>query len=133
ARDGEVAVNALEIVGVCLFIAGLLGETVADRQLKNFVRERDNRGLVCEVGLWNYSRHPNYFFESVIWLGLGTFALGSPGGAWALISTGILITLITQVTGVPYAEKQSIKSKGDLYRAYQATTSAFVPWFKKLT
>lgn len=130
ANPEEIA-HPLEFLGVGIFLIGWIGETIADYQLKRFVSQPQNRGQVCQVGLWNYSRHPNYFFEAVIWLGFGVFALASPNGIYAWISVLAIWTLLLKVTGIPYAEKQSLKSKGDLYRRYQQTTNAFFPGPKK--
>ncbi len=131
SANAEEIAHPLEFLGVAVFLIGWIGESIADQQLKRFVRNPDNRGQVCQVGLWNYSRHPNYFFEAMIWLGLGIFALPSPNGIYAWISVAVIWILLLKVTGVPYAEKQSLKSKGDLYREYQRTTNAFFPGPKK--
>ena len=86
---------------------------------------------MCDVGLWRYSRHPNYFFESVIWWAFWLFACGSPWG-WVTVYAPLLILhFLLRVTGIPLTEKCAVESKGDAYREYQRTTSAFVPWFPK--
>lgn len=72
--------HALEIAGVVVWVLGLAGESLADRQLAAFKRNPENRGKVCNTGLWRYSRHPNYFFEWTIWIGYALFALASPFG-----------------------------------------------------
>ena len=123
--------HLLEIVGVCLWLAALYGETVADAQLAAFKRIPTNRGHVCDVGLWRYSRHPNYFFEWVIWVAFFLFALASPWGWLAVIGPASILYLLLRVTGIPLTEEQSVRSKGDAYRRYQATTSAFAPWFPR--
>jgi steroid 5-alpha reductase family enzyme len=79
------------------------------------------------VGLWRYSRHPNYFFEWLVWVGFFVFALGSPMGWLAIVSPMIMFYLLMYVSGVPMAEEQSLKSRGDEYRKYQAATSVFFP------
>lgn len=131
AANENPLIHPLEIIGTVFFIIGISGESLADRQLKTFLKKPENKGKVCDQGLWNYSRHPNYFFEAVIWLGFGVFALGSPNGHFALLATIALWTLLLKVTGVPMAEAQSLKSKGDLYREYQRTTNLFFPGPKK--
>ncbi len=117
--------------GVALWLLGLLGESLADRQLARFRADPANKGQVCQAGLWNWSRHPNYFFEWLVWMGYAVFALGSPWGWLGLIAPALMLHFLLNVTGIPMTEELSLKSKGDAYRAYQRTTSAFVPWFKK--
>ncbi len=120
-------------VGSLLWLAGLLGESLADRQLARFRADPANKGKACQTGLWNYSRHPNYFFEWLVWVGYAVFALGSPWGWLGLVAPALMLHFLLNVTGIPMTEELSLKSKGDAYRAYQRTTSAFVPWFKKTT
>lgn len=120
-----------EIIGVCLWFAALYGETLADAQLAAFKRDPANRGRVCDAGLWRLSRHPNYFFEWLIWVAYFVFALASPWGWLAIVCPAGILHLLLRVTGIPLTEKQAVRSKGDAYRRYQRTTSAFVPWFPR--
>ncbi len=122
---------AIEVVGIFLWIVSIAGEATADYQLSVFKSNPATRGKVCQSGLWNYSRHPNYFFEWLIWVSFFIMALGSPYGWLGIISPVLMFFFLMKVTGVPMAEAQSLKSKGDLYREYQRTTSFFIPWFKK--
>ncbi|HEY0864147.1 MAG TPA: DUF1295 domain-containing protein [Lacunisphaera sp.] len=123
--------HPLEVAGVVLWLLAFAGESVADGQLAAFKRDPAKRGLVCDVGLWRYSRHPNYFFEWLIWVAYFVFALASPHGWIAAIGPASILYLLLRVTGIPLTEEQSIRSKGDAYRRYQRTTSAFVPWLPK--
>jgi steroid 5-alpha reductase family enzyme len=123
--------SALEYAGVVLWVIAFLGESLADWQLKQFKKDKANKGKVCNSGLWNYSRHPNYFFEWLMWVAYFVFALASPYGWLAIISPLVILYLLLKVTGIPATEEQSVRSKGELYKAYQKTTSVFVPWFKK--
>jgi len=125
---GELSV--WEYVGATLWAIAFAGESVADWQLKEFKKGVANKGKVCDVGLWNYSRHPNYFFEWLMWVAYFVFALASPYGYLSVISPLVILYLLLKVTGIPATEEQSIRSKGELYKAYQKTTSVFVPWFK---
>lgn len=127
ARNPAPGFHPLEIAGALLWLLALTGEAVADRQLARFVRDPANKGKVCDVGLWAYSRHPNYFFEWCVWLGFALFALGSPYGWIGLLAPAAILHLLLNVTGVPMAEKSSLKSKGDAYRAYQQRVSPFFP------
>ena len=116
---------------VLLWAVALTGEAVADRQLARFKARPSSRGRTCREGLWRYSRHPNYFFEWLVWVAYALFALASPYGALALICPVVMLYLLFRVTGIPATEAQALRSKGDDYRRYQATTSVFVPWFPR--
>lgn len=118
-----------EGVGIVIWLAGVAGEAYADSQLTAFNKDPENKGKVCQKGLWRLSRHPNYFFEFVVWIGFFLFALPSYGGVFAVVSPAVVFLLLTRVSGIPLAEEQSLESKGDLYREYQQTTSSFIPWF----
>ena len=125
------ALHPLEIASAVLWLIAISGEALADAQLAAFKRNAANQGRVCDVGLWRYSRHPNYFFEWLIWVAYFVFALASPWGWVAIIGPASILYLLLRVTGIPMTEEQSIRSRGDAYRRYQQTTSAFVPWFPK--
>ena len=125
------SVHPLELAGVILWLVALTGEALADAQLAAFKRDPASRGKVCSVGLWRYSRHPNYFFEWLIWVAYFVFALASPHGWVALIGPASILYLLLRVTGIPLTEEQALRSKGDAYRRYQQATSAFVPWFPR--
>lgn len=121
----------LELTGAGLWLTALSGEAIADAQLAAFKRDPANKGRVCDVGLWRLSRHPNYFFEWLVWVSFFVFALGSPHGWVAAIGPASILYLLLRVTGIPLTEEQALRSKGDAYRRYQQTTSAFIPWFPK--
>jgi steroid 5-alpha reductase family enzyme len=125
--------GVFEICGCLLFLFALSGEWLADRQLTLFKRDSKNKGLVCQVGLWRYSRHPNYFFEWLVWVAFFVMACSSDYGGWTFYCPLMMLLFLLKVSGVPLAEKQSLQSKGDMYRRYQATTSEFFPWFRKET
>ncbi|UCH83100.1 MAG: DUF1295 domain-containing protein [Candidatus Latescibacterota bacterium] len=107
------------------------GEFIADRQLAVFRANPANKGKVCRVGMWRYSRHPNYFFEWIHWWTYVLLAVGSAYGWLTLIAPALMLFFILKVTGIPPTEARALESRGDAYRAYQQTTSAFVPWFPK--
>jgi steroid 5-alpha reductase family enzyme len=124
-------ISVLEYIGAALWFVSICGEALADRQLQQFKKNPANKGNVCQDGLWNYSRHPNYFFQLMIWISVLIFALASPYGWLALLCPLSIGYLIFKVTGIPMTEEQALRSKGELYKEYQRTTSVFVPWFKK--
>jgi len=115
------------ICGLVVVIAGIAGESLADRQMAAFKRGNHAPNAVCREGLWRYSRHPNYFFESLVWWGFFLMACGSPWG-WATMHAPLAITwLLLRVTGIPPTEAAAVARKGEAYREYQRTTSAFIP------
>lgn len=125
------ALRPLEIAGAALWLVAVSGEALADAQLGAFKRNPANQGRVCDAGLWRCSRHPNYFFEWLVWVAYFVFALASPWGWIAIIGPASILFLLLRVTGIPMTEEQSIRSRGDAYRRYQQATSAFVPWFPR--
>ena len=128
ARPGPAATD---IAAAALWLVAKTGETIADRQLKAFKRDPASKGRTCRAGLWRYSRHPNYFFEWLIWCAYALLALQAPWGWLGLSAPILMLFLILKVTGIPPTEKQSLRSRGEDYREYQRTTSAFVPWFPR--
>jgi len=117
-------------VGFLLWGFGYIGSIAADAQLHRFRTSLDNKGKVCQVGFWNYSRHPNYFFEILLWSGFAFIGMPVRLGWLGLISPITLLLTMTLITG-PISERQSLKSKPDAYLQYQKTTSMIIPWFKK--
>ncbi len=123
--------HLLEWAGAALWLLAVSGETLADRQLERFKADPASRGRVCRDGLWRFSRHPNYFFEWLVWCAYAVFALPSPGGTLTWYCPLLMLFFLFRVTGIPATEEQALRSKGDAYREYQRTTSAFVPWFPR--
>ena len=131
ASDPAPGMSAVRVAGVVVWLVALAGETVADAQLATFKRGGANAGRVCERGLWRLSRHPNYFFEWLVWVGFALMALPAPHGWLALGCPVLMFVFLTRVTGIRYTEEQLLRSKGGAYRDYQRRTSAFVPWFPR--
>jgi steroid 5-alpha reductase family enzyme len=121
----------LEYAGLILWIISLAGEGLADAQLKQFKATNQDHNAVCQQGLWHYSRHPNYFFQSLLWWALLLMALPAPWGWTAIAAPLMMLHFLLNVTGIPLTEKLAVERKGKAYRDYQRTTSAFVPWFPK--
>jgi steroid 5-alpha reductase family enzyme len=120
-------IGPFEIAGLVLWLAAIGGEAIADTQLALFKAHPASRGRVCDIGLWKFSRHPNYFFEWIVWIAYAVFALGSPLGWVGLAAPLLMLFLLVRVTGIPPAEARSLASRGDAYRDYQRRTSAFIP------
>lgn len=120
---GEI--DWLDILGLGIFLIALIGEWVADKQLADFRSQTKNKGKVCNLGLWRYSRHPNYFFEWLHWWAYVAIGVGSP--YWWVTWAGVIIMylFLNYVTGIPFTEQQALRSRGENYRDYQKTTSRF--------
>ncbi|MGH7962317.1 MAG: DUF1295 domain-containing protein [Candidatus Binatia bacterium] len=129
ASNPRVMFSGWEVAGVLVWLLAIGGESLADWQLARFRADAKNRGKTCRVGLWRYSRHPNYFFEWLHWWSYVLMAIGVPYWWLTLIAPTLMLYLLFKVTGIPATEAQAVASRGDDYRAYQRTTSAFIPWF----
>jgi steroid 5-alpha reductase family enzyme len=127
AANPQSTLAPIEWAGALLWLFAISGEALSDAQLAAFRRQPTHAGRVCDVGLWRYSRHPNYFFEWLIWVAFFLFGCASPGGWAGILSPACILFLLLRVTGIPATEEQSIRSKGEAYRRYQERTSAFVP------
>lgn len=131
AQWGTPVWSAWEGVGILLWGIGIGGEALADYQLQRFKREHPDSREVCEQGLWAFSRHPNYFFEWIVWIGFAVYVWPNPWGVFGLIGPAIMYILLVRISGIPLAEAQSLTTKGDAYVAYQHRVNAFMPWFRK--
>jgi steroid 5-alpha reductase family enzyme len=121
----------LDALGGAILLVAILGEGLADAQLRAFARDPANTGKVCDVGLWGWSRHPNYFFEWLGWTAYPVIALDLAGPyPWAvaaLIAPVTMYVILRFVTGVPPLEQHMLASRGEAFRAYQARVSIFLP------
>ena len=122
-----------DLIGFLWWAVAVTGEAVADRQLAAFRSKPWNTGRVCRIGLWRYSRHPNYFFEWLHWWSYVWMALAIPTGGWGLTLIGPMVmgVALLKVTGIPWTEAQSMASRGEEYAEYRRTTNAFFPWFPR--
>jgi steroid 5-alpha reductase family enzyme len=117
---------AAGIAGALAWALGFFFESTADRQLAAFLAEpREARGAVMDRGLWAWSRHPNYFGESLMWWGLGIIALGADWGWVGLVGPITITLLLVFVSGIPLAEQRHAGEPA--WEAYKARTSAFFP------
>jgi steroid 5-alpha reductase family enzyme len=120
-------VGKIEIVGIVVSLIGFAFESVSDYQLSAFKSDPANKGKVMDKGLWRYSRHPNYFGETLVWWGIFLICLSVPGGIGTLISPVLITFLLLKVSGVALTEK-TISSRRPGYHEYIRRTSSFVPW-----
>jgi steroid 5-alpha reductase family enzyme len=119
--------SALLIVGVLLWTVGFSIEAIADKQLRHFIQNPQNKGHVMTSGMWRYSRHPNYFGELTQWWAIGLIALALPFGWIGLIGPIIISYLIIFVSGIPLTEKAFAGRNG--WSQYKRQTSVLIPWF----
>ena len=119
----------LDVIGVIVWIIGFYFESVGDAQLARFKSNPGNKGKLLNIGLWAYTRHPNYFGDAAQWWGYYLIAL-SAGGWWTIFSPILMTLLLVKVSGVGLLEKTLAKTKPG-YQVYMQTTSAFVPWLPR--
>ena len=121
----------VELIGLVIWSVAVSGEAKADRQLAHFRADPRNEGRVCREGLWRYSRHPNYFFEWLHWCSYVVMTMGAPDWPFTWIGPIVMGWVLLKLTGIPRAEAQALRTRGEEYRAYQQTTNAFFPWFRR--
>lgn len=120
-----------DLAGMAVALAAIAGEALADRQLQTFAAQPENRGRVCDRGLWAWSRHPNYLFEWLGWFAYPILAIDlsgrDPTGFASLLAPAVMFLVLRFGTGVPPLEAHMLRSRGDAFRAYQARVSPFLP------
>ena len=132
---GQIAISPphftwLDLAGVLVWYSGLQFEVIGDWQLARFKADPANKGRVMNQGLWAYTRHPNYFGESLIWWGMYLVTLSTPWGWISMVSPVVITFLLLKVSGVTLLEKTIIDTRPK-YREYIESTNAFIPWFPK--
>ena len=128
--EGQSGLGWLDAVGVVVWGTGLAIEATADAQLRRFRRDAPAGGAVLDSGLWRFSRHPNYFGEVVVWVGIALVGVAA-GGWWAVSSPVMVFVIVTRVSGVAVMDEHLRSTRGPAYEAYVRTTSAFVPLPKR--
>ncbi len=131
AWNPQSHLNPLEWAAALLWLGAWFGESVADGQLRRFKARPESRGRTCREGLWRHSRHPNYFFEWLVWVAYLLLALSAPWGWTSVLCPALMLYFLLRVTGIPYTEAQSLRSRPEDYARYQRETSSFIPWFPK--
>ncbi|WP_223670626.1 DUF1295 domain-containing protein [Kangiella shandongensis] len=119
--------NALDVIAVMILIVSYIGIWLSDKQLAQFKKKHKTSGNVCRIGLWRYSRHPNYFFEWLHWFAYPLLVSGNDWSWLLWIYPFIMLVFLLKLTGIPFNEQQNIRSKGEAYRQYQRETSMFFP------
>ena len=131
ACHNQSEISIFDFIAVLVAAISVIGEAIADKQLLNFKQSSqsttDTKNLVCNVGLWKYSRHPNYFFEWLYWLSFPLFSVGDSYFYFSLFSPVFMYYLIRYVTGIPPAEDRMLRRKGEVFKEYQLKVSPFFP------
>lgn len=118
----------MDLIGALVWGFGLLFESISDLQLTLFKRNTENKGKLLASGLWKFSRHPNYFGESLVWWGIYIVALAA--GAWWTVFSPVLMTWpLLRVSGVAMLERTMSLKPG--YEEYVRKTSTIVPRLPK--
>jgi steroid 5-alpha reductase family enzyme len=129
--EARKPIEWIAIVGIAIWVVGLVIEVVADVQKTRFRADPANAGRFIDTGLWSRSRHPNYFGEILLWIGV--MVVAAPvlqGWQWVALLSPVLVTLLlTRVSGIPLLEAKAEKRWGndDDYRAYVKRTPTLVP------
>jgi len=131
SRDAILPLEWYNWAGVGIWCIGFFFEVVGDWQLDRFIRNPLNKGQIMTMGLWKYTRHPNYFGEATMWWGLFMVVLGLPYAALAVASPLLITFLLTKVSGIPMLEKH-FAGRPD-WETYKAKTSTFFPRLPKRT
>lgn len=121
--------SLLNIFGVILWIIGFYFEVVGDKQLKEFKSNIENKDKIMTEGLWRYTRHPNYFGESLMWWGIFFISISNIKEIGLIISPALITLLLLFVSGVPLLERK-YKDREDFIE-YSKRTNKFFPWFPK--
>lgn len=116
----------LQGLGSLIWIAGLLFESIGDRQLARFKANPNNDGAVLDRGLWRYTRHPNYFGDFIVWWGLYLVAVGTGSPWWTIVGPVVMSVLLMRISGVTLLEK-SLRQTKPAYTRYMRRTNAFFP------
>lgn len=123
--------DVFALIGLLVWIAGFGMEIVADSQKSRFRADPQNQGKFIRTGLWSRSRHPNYFGEILLWIGVTIIALPVlQGWRWVALVSPVLVTLLlTRVSGIPLLEKKADQKWGgqEEYETYKKTTPVLIP------
>lgn len=126
-QKNEPQYYLLIFLGIALFTIGFIIESIADIQLLHFQKNRKDKNEILNQGLWAWSRHPNYFGESLLWWGFYCISLGITGQFLTILSPLLMTFLLLKVSGVTMLDKVLQQSK-PRYVEYMKKTNAFFPW-----
>ena len=132
AHNPVPGLRVQDFAGSLVGLIAVSGEALADHQLKRYRGDPRNAGTICNVGLWRWSRHPNYFFEWLYWCAFPLIAVDpsrhNPLGWFALTAPILMYWLLVHVSGIPPLEQHMVRTRRAAFRAYQQQTSKFFPF-----
>ncbi len=129
-NTNQSSVNKIPlIIGVIVWVIGFVFESVGDAQLARFIKDPNNKGKLMRSGLWQYTRHPNYFGEITLWWGVFIIGLSVQNGIWGIIGPLTITLLITKISGIPLLEKKMAENPE--FEAYKKETSILIPLPKR--
>jgi len=121
--------NALDYIGILVWLVGFTFEAGGDYQLARFKSNISNKGKVLQTGFWKYTRHPNYFGDAAVWWAYAIFSVAA-GSYWQIVGSIVMTVLIVKVSGVSLLER-TLKDTKPQYKDYIQKTNSFFPWFPK--
>lgn len=131
AKNPAPAMRMQDYIGIAIVLIAVIGEAIADHQLRRFQASTGNRGKILDTGLWAWSRHPNYFFQWFGWLAWPVIAIDLSGGygyGWlALIGPAVMYWVLRYATGVPHLEAHMERTRGQAFEDYRRRTNLFFP------
>jgi steroid 5-alpha reductase family enzyme len=132
AQNPNSALRTQDVIGILVLAIAIVGESTADRQLRRFKAVAISPLAICNIGLWRWSRHPNYFFEWLAWLAYPIIAIDlaghNPWGWISLLAPALMFWALVYVSGIPPLESHMLRTRGDAFRAYQRQTRPFFPF-----
>ena len=125
----QIKNTILVLIGILIFVFGLAFESIGDKQLKDFKANPNNKGKIIQSGLWQYTRHPNYFGEATLWWGIFLVGIGTGAPLHSIIGPMTITVLVRFVSGVPLLENK-YKDRPDFIE-YKKKTPVFIPFIGK--
>ena len=121
-----------EILGIFLWFTGFVIESIADQQKLRFRNDPKNKNMFIQTGLWQFSRHPNYFGESLLWWGIFIMLVSTLKNLvfFGMLGPIFITFLLLKVSGIPLLEKVADKKYGKNieFQEYKRKTNLFFPW-----
>lgn len=127
--NSTVSLNILSVIGLGIWLFGYSFEAIGDHQLKTFLSNPENKGQLMTVGLYKFTRHPNYFGEATLWWGVYVAGVSTTNGFLTIVSPIVITILVRFVSGVPMLEKKYMQRED--FREYAKHTNVFFPWFQR--
>jgi len=125
----EGQISSLTVIGFAICVSAVLIQSIADRQMDLFRKNKSNKNQYIDKGLWRYSRHPNYFGEVSFWWGIWLMQMGVIPQIWLTVIGPIVMTFLFMFISIPMMEKHILASR-PAYKGYKKQVSMLIPWFR---